>query len=114
AANTPNAKQATMNAIREERRRAGAYSDIKAVAIGTAPPRPRLVITRQAINTVGFDARVTPRVVSPMTIIIAISVGRRPNRSASGASRTAPRAMPISDPESAGAKAGGGRLHSSA
>src|SRR5208282_5766815 len=78
AANTPNAKQATMNAIREERRRAGAYSDIKAVAIGTAPPRPRLVITRQAINTVGFDARVTPRVVSPMTIIIAISVGRRP------------------------------------
>ena len=78
------------------RRRRGMYSEVSAMAFGMAPPMPRPVTARQAINdstdcAVAVSSEPTPKISAQ-----AMSTGLRPMRSASGPLTSAPIIMPTS------------------
>ncbi len=111
------APRATLQNIRvtsQARRRSGMKSAVRAAAIGWAEPMPIPVISRQTMNSVRLWEKAAARVEMPARAMPRSISGRRPNRSASGATKAPPRPMPASDAVSTQPKSAGRIFQASA
>ena len=79
----PMVKPQNIKVTRLERRRVGLYSEVKVIAFGIAPPKPRPVTKRQKISEFKSVANAEMRLARPKTKMEPIKIVLRPNLSES-------------------------------
>ncbi|MCY1412250.1 hypothetical protein D9M71_276500 [compost metagenome] len=98
----PRVKPQNMLVTISERRRSGQYSEVRVMALGMAPPRPRPVRKRIRASVSTFGAKAAARLQPPKHSTESSSTVLRPKRSASGPAMKAPSIRPISAAPSTG------------
>ena len=94
------------------RRRRGLNSDVIAMVLGIAPPRPRPVRNRIASRVLTSWTNAVASVPMPKARVAKMMIFRRPIRSASGPNTSAPIISPNRPAENTGPSAPLERLHS--
>ena len=85
------------------RRRAGEYSELRVMQLGSTPPRPMPVTKRSRLSTSMLGERAEARVPRPKIATQVSSTTLRPWRSARGPKQKLPRSMPNNPAPKAGA-----------
>ncbi|MDT4826041.1 hypothetical protein FQZ97_593390 [compost metagenome] len=109
----PRVKPQNMLVTISERRRCGQYSDVRVMALGMAPPRPRPVSRRSRASISTLGAKAASRLKPPKQATDSIRMRLRPKRSASGPAMKAPSISPTSAAPSTGLRALASSCHSS-
>ena len=92
----PSEKKQTSNVVSRFRLRSGAYSAVRAIPFGIAPPSPRPARNRNVMSC-STDAQSAQAIVNtPKTRAQSTIVGLRPWRSATGPNTSAPSIKPAS------------------
>jgi hypothetical protein len=95
----PEMKPMSMTATIELRRRSGEYSAVSEIAFAIAPPTPSPVKKRKPFSIATDVLAALAMLQMPNNATQASSTGRRPTRSASGATKSPPNIKPISPDE---------------
>ncbi|MCY1428496.1 hypothetical protein D9M71_443830 [compost metagenome] len=98
----PRVKPQNMPVTIKERRRCGQYSDVRVMALGIAPPRPRPVSRRNSARLCRSWANAAARLKTPKQATDSNSTRLRPKRSAKGPAMNAPSISPTSAAPSTG------------
>src|SRR3954464_9606033 len=86
----PIVKPQNIMVTRNERLRSGLYSEVRVIAIGIAPPRPRPVMKRQIASDSTVVAQAEAMLARPKPMVAKIRTALRPIRSAMGPNTKAP------------------------
>jgi hypothetical protein len=108
----PMVKPQNISVTSDERRFSGQISAVRVMAAGMAPPRPMPVRNRSAISHSTEGENAEAKVITPKKIVVAISTGLRPMRSASGPKTKAPAIRPKRPAAKSGASSAGVTPHS--
>ena len=101
-----------MALVMKARRDGGLNSLISVTALGMAAPSPTPVTKRSTVSICRSGEKAEARQATPKTSTEAVSVSRRPQRSATGPESSAPAARPNRAALSTGANAGLATPHS--
>ncbi len=91
--------------------RLGAYSVVRAIAFGIAPPSPSPVTKRRIVSDFTESAVTVRRAITPKNRVQKTSTGLRPMRSAMGPKASAPSIRPKSPAENTGVSAARSTCH---
>lgn len=103
-----------MNITKDDRRRAGANSLVRATRLGMAAPRPAPVRKRRVISCIGLVVRAQSTVRMPNSAVHVMTVRRCPYRFARGDKTRYPTIKPTIAAEKIGPSEATGRPHSRA
>ena len=90
----PTEKPVNIQAVSAPRMRVGAYSDVRAKALGMQAPSPMPVRNRNTISSSRLVTRDVARVATAKMRTLTIITQRRPSQSASGARNRQPTRIP--------------------